>query len=162
MDCSCYAALCGLTVYRDLLTLPPVASLGKCLRALDRERGRQALDAYANVFFSLAREGYGSLSDYLTDRLRFGVSPYGEAVARGTATPRGTAAARKDIPERPPPGRLRNRYGNLAGYKGLISPVRRRQLPACRRCLLPGGGCAAHRMRFEPQGYRQGGDRLRG
>ena len=97
MDRSCYAALCGLTVYRDLLTLPPVDSLGKCLRALDRERGRQALDAYANVFFSLAREGYDSLSDYLTDRLRFGVSPYGEAVARGTATPRGTAAARRDL-----------------------------------------------------------------
>ena len=97
MNRSYSAALSGLTVYRDLLNLPPVAALRKCLRALERERSHRALDAYSDVFFALSQAGCDSLSDYLADQLRYGVSPYGEAVARGIPSERGTAAARRDV-----------------------------------------------------------------
>ena len=75
MNTSFSAALSGVTVYRSLLELSPVAAMKRLFRSLDRERGRRALDAYSAVFYALAREGYDSLSEYLSDQLRYGVSP---------------------------------------------------------------------------------------
>ena len=97
MNISFSAALSGVTVYRSLLELSPVAAMKRLFRSLDRERGRRALDAYSAVFYALAREGYDSLSEYLSDQLRYGVSPYAEAVARGRVTERLTEAARRDL-----------------------------------------------------------------
>lgn len=91
------AALAGVSVYRNLLTLPPVAALTKLLRALEWGEGQAALEGYTETFYALAQEGVDSLSAYLADQLRYGVSPYARAAARGQASPTLTQAARRDV-----------------------------------------------------------------
>lgn len=90
-----YAELCSLSIYRNLLDLPPVAYLRDLLEAM--EGGTAGLDSYANCFFALAEEGYDSLAEYLFDHLRYDESPFADAVARGRATPVMEKAARHDL-----------------------------------------------------------------
>ena len=90
-----YASLCGLTVYRNLLDRKPVAALHRLLGQL--EQGLGDVNSYADIFYALAQEGYDSLSAYLEDHLRYDESPYGEAAARGTASPTLQEAARRDV-----------------------------------------------------------------
>ena len=91
------AALAGVSVYRNLLELPPVAALRSLFRTLERGEGEAALEAYSAAFYALAQAGYDSFCTYLTDQLRYSSSPYAEAVARRQATDRLTQAARRDV-----------------------------------------------------------------
>lgn len=75
------AALAGVSVYRNLLELPPVAALRSLFRTLERGEGEAALEAYSAAFYALAQAGYDSFCTYLTDQLRYSSSPYAEAVA---------------------------------------------------------------------------------
>ena len=54
----------GLTVYRNLLSLPAI----QALNGLNAEQEAWPA-AYGNAYFALAREGYDSLAAYLTDHL---------------------------------------------------------------------------------------------
>lgn len=90
-----YAELCTISIYRNLMDLPPMAYLRDLLEA--REGGSGDLDSYANCFYALAEEGYDSLAEYLFDHLRYDESPFADAVARGRATPVMEKAARHDL-----------------------------------------------------------------
>ena len=65
------AALAGVSVYRNLLELPPVAALRSLFRTLERGEGEAALEAYSAAFYALAQAGYDSFCTYLTDQLRY-------------------------------------------------------------------------------------------
>lgn len=91
------AALTGVSVYRNLLELPPVAALRSLFRALERKSGEEGLEAYSTVFYTLAQAGYDSFCTYLTDQLRYGSSPYAEAVARHQVTDCLIQAAQRDV-----------------------------------------------------------------
>lgn len=91
------AALAGVSVYRNLLELPPVAALRDLFRALERTSGEEGLEAYSAAFYALAQAGYDSFCSYLIDQLRYGSSPYAEAVARHQETDCLTQAARHDV-----------------------------------------------------------------
>lgn len=95
MKANLYADYCSISLYRSLMDLPPMAYLRDLLEGM--ERGAADLDSYANCFFALAEEGYDSLADYLFDHLRYDESPFGDAVARGRATPAMEKAARRDL-----------------------------------------------------------------
>lgn len=90
------AALSGLTVYRNLLSLPLMQAMRRLFSALDRE-DPSWVDAYGDVFFALAQEGYTSLGRCLTDHLLYDESPYALAVARGEDTPVLRQAAEHDL-----------------------------------------------------------------
>lgn len=90
-----YADYCSISIYRNLMDLPPMAYLRDLLEAM--EGGSADLDSYANCFFALAEEGYDSLADYLFDHLRYDESPFADAVARGRVTPLMEKAARRDL-----------------------------------------------------------------
>ena len=90
------AALAGVTVYRHLLQLPPLAALTKLFRALEQQDGVTALEGYTETFYALTQEGTDSLADYLVDQLRYGVSSYAQAAAHGQAGPVLTRAAERD------------------------------------------------------------------
>lgn len=92
-----FAAISGLTVYRHLLAQPPLAALRKLFHALTQQDGMTALEGYTETFYALAQEGTDHLRDYLADQLRYGVSPYAQAVAHGQAGAVLTQAARRDI-----------------------------------------------------------------
>ena len=51
------AALAGVTVYRHLLQLPPLAALTKLFRALEQQDGVTALEGYTETFYALTQEG---------------------------------------------------------------------------------------------------------
>ena len=91
------AALAGVTVYRHLLQLPPLAALTKLFRALEQQDGVTALEGYTETFYALTQEGTDSLADYLVDQLRYGVSSYAQAAAHGQAGPVLTRAAERDL-----------------------------------------------------------------
>ena len=91
------AALAGVSVYRSLLELPPVTALRSLFRALEREAGEEGLEVYSATFYALVQAGYDSFCTYLTDQLRYGSSPYAEAVARQQATDCLTQAAQRDL-----------------------------------------------------------------
>ena len=91
------AALAGVTVYRHLLQLPPLAALTKLFRALEQQDGVTALEGYTETFYALTQEGTDSLADYLVDQLRYGVSSYAQAAAHGQAGPVLTQAAERDL-----------------------------------------------------------------
>ena len=82
----------GLTVYRNLLSLPAI----QALNGLNAEQEAWPA-AYGNAYFALAREGYDSLAAYLTDHLRYDESPFAVAVAKGEETPALTGAAAHDL-----------------------------------------------------------------
>lgn len=90
------AALSGLTVYRNLLSLPLMQAMRRLFSALDREDPGW-MDAYGDAFFALAQEGYTSLGRCLTDHLLYDESPYALAVARGEDTPALRLAAEHDL-----------------------------------------------------------------
>ena len=73
------AAFAGVTVYRHLLKLPPLAALTRLFRALEQQDGENALEGYTETFYTLTQEGTDSLSDYLVDQLRYGISSYAQA-----------------------------------------------------------------------------------
>lgn len=91
------AGLAGVSVYRNLLELPPVAALRSLFQALERGNGEEAVEGYSAVFYQLAVAGYDSLADYLTDQLYYASAPYPEAVARQRDTECLTQAAQRDV-----------------------------------------------------------------
>lgn len=91
------AAMAGITVYRHLLAQPPLASLAKLFGGLERKDGVTALEGYTETFYALTQEGTDNLRDHLANQLRYGVSPYAQAAARGQASLVLTQAARRDI-----------------------------------------------------------------
>ena len=91
------ATLAGVTVYRHLLQLPPLAALTKLFRALEQQDGVTALEWYTETFYALTQEGTDSLADYLVDQLRYGVSSYAQAAAHGQAGVVLTQAAERDL-----------------------------------------------------------------
>ena len=91
------AALAGVTVYRHLLKLPPLAALTRLFRALEQQDGENALEGYTETFYTLTQEGTDSLSDYLVDQLRYGISSYAQAAAHGQAGVVLTQAAERDL-----------------------------------------------------------------
>ena len=91
------AALAGVTVYRHLLKLPPLAALTRLFRALEQQDGENALEGYTETFYTLTQEGTDSLSDYLVDQLRYGISSYAQAAAHGQAGVVLTQAAKRDL-----------------------------------------------------------------
>lgn len=101
MNPTLFAQLSGLSVYRSLTVWDeagqkPLNAMSELLREL--HFGTDILvELYSNVFYTLATEGYDSMADYLNDHLRYDESPYGEAAARGTATPALEKAARHDL-----------------------------------------------------------------
>lgn len=98
MEQNVFAELCSLTVYRNLLELAPLIHLKGLLKGLEEGADSSNLvSGYSAVFYALAEEGYDSLTDYLSDHLRYDESPYGEVSARGKATDALTAAARHDL-----------------------------------------------------------------
>lgn len=91
------AALAGVSVFRNLLVLPPITALRSLFRALEEGEGEDGVEAYSAAFYELAQAGYDSFSDYLTDQLRYGTAPYPEAVARQRNSACLTQAAQRDV-----------------------------------------------------------------
>ena len=80
------AELCLLLLY----ALPGEKALRESLyrrlfRALEQQDGENALEGYTETFYTLTQEGTDSLSDYLVDQLRYGISSYAQAAAHGQA-----------------------------------------------------------------------------
>lgn len=95
MEQNLYAQLCSLSVYRGLLTHPPLAALRALLCAL--EEGAGSVDQYAEVFYALASEGFDSLAEYLYHHICCDESPFAEAAARGNVSGALEQAARHDL-----------------------------------------------------------------
>lgn len=100
MEKNLLAELCSLSIYANLVwELEPVKELRGLLSQLYQgsHDGESLMDLYTNVFFALAREGYDSFEDCVKDHLRYDESPYGEAAARGKASPVLVKAAQHDL-----------------------------------------------------------------
>ncbi len=91
------AALVGLSAYKNIAGLPLMRMLHDFLKAMSAKQAEAALDLYTGLFFSLEKEGYSALGDYLHDHLRYDPAPYPEAVAAGRTDERLAQAARRDI-----------------------------------------------------------------
>ncbi len=95
-----YAALRGVSAYRELMKTPLMGCVTELLDALCVRRGRQgedALNAYAALFYALREEGCEGLGDWLWDYLRYTESPYSRLIDRGGSDPALENAARRDV-----------------------------------------------------------------
>jgi predicted AAA+ superfamily ATPase len=99
MEHPLHTALCCISVYQPVTSLPPMAHLSSLLSLLEETApSPQAVyQAYTGIFYSLSKDGYDTLGAWLFDRLRFSDSPYGEAAGKGLETPALRAAAEREI-----------------------------------------------------------------
>ncbi len=91
------AALRGISAYKNITAAPPMETATALLDALSLGDGDGALRCYTDLFYSLHSEGYAGLGDWLWDMLRYGQSPYSEALETGGAGAALEAAARQDV-----------------------------------------------------------------
>lgn len=90
-------ALLGVSAYRNILEEPLMAEVTGLLEAMVRQRGTEAVERYAKIFYRLRQEGCLGLGDWLHDRLRYEEAPYPLALDQGGADPALETAARRDI-----------------------------------------------------------------
>ena len=65
------ASLMCLTAYRPLLDTPVMEQVMSLLKAIQKEKGEEALEAYTELFYTLRTAGSASIGDWLWERLRF-------------------------------------------------------------------------------------------
>ena len=80
-------ALLGVSAYRNILEEPLMAEVTGLLEAMVRQRGTEAVERYAKIFYRLRQEGCLGLGDWLHDRLRYEEAPYPLALDQGGADP---------------------------------------------------------------------------
>lgn len=99
MEHPLHMALCCVCTYQPIKALAPLSHLSSLLSLLEEPSPapEAVFHAYANIFYSLSKDGYDSLGQWLFDQLRFLESPYGEAAGKECETPALRAAAKQDI-----------------------------------------------------------------
>ncbi len=99
MEYPLHIAISCISAYQQIKELPPLFHLSKLLSlAAESSPDPEALcHSYANVFYSLCKDGYDSLGDWLFDQLRYLESPYGEAVGKSRKVPALQKAAQQEI-----------------------------------------------------------------
>ena len=90
-------ALLGVSAYRNIVEEPLMKEVSALLDAIGGGRGGEALERYANVFYSLRQEGYETLGGWLRDKLRYEDGPYPRLVERGGEDRALSAAAERDV-----------------------------------------------------------------
>lgn len=90
-------ALLGVSAYWNIMDEPLMKEVSALLDAASGGRGGEALERYAAVFYRLRREGYGTLGDWLHDKLRYEDGPYPRLVERGGEDRELTGAAERDV-----------------------------------------------------------------
>lgn len=91
------ASLMCLTAYRPLLDAPVMERVMELLKAIKKEKGEDALEAYIGLFYTLRDAGYDSIGGWLWERLRFDESPYARLAEQGEGDPVLEQAARRDV-----------------------------------------------------------------
>ena len=91
------ASLMCLTAYRPLLDTPVMEQVMSLLKAIQKEKGEEALEAYTELFYTLRTAGSASIGDWLWERLRFDESPYARLAEQGANDPILEQAARRDV-----------------------------------------------------------------
>ncbi len=91
------ASLMCLTAYRPLLDTPVMERVMELLKAIKKEKGEDALEAYTGLFYTLRDAGYDSIGGWLWERLRFDESPYARLAEQGAGDPVLEQAARRDV-----------------------------------------------------------------
>ena len=91
------ASLMCLTAYRPLLDTPVMERVMELLKAIKKEKGEDALEAYTGLFYTLRDAGYDSIGGWLWERLRFDESPYARLAEQGEGDPVLEQAARRDV-----------------------------------------------------------------
>ena len=91
------ASLMCLTAYRPLLDTPVMEQVMSLLKAIKKEKGEEALEAYTGLFYTLRTAGFDSIGDWLWERLRFDESPYARLAEQGASDPVLEQAARRDV-----------------------------------------------------------------
>lgn len=104
MEQNLHKQLCGLTVYRNLLSCKPLETLKELLELLEEIESNPLngastwlIDLYANVFYALAEEGYDSMADCISNHIRYDESPFANAAARKHISKVMEQAARHDL-----------------------------------------------------------------
>ncbi|MCI8478755.1 MAG: DUF815 domain-containing protein [Oscillospiraceae bacterium] len=87
----------GTAAYRHLLHQPVPAAALALLDGLSAGCGDSAIEHYAQLFYTLASEGYSSLGSWFWDALRYQEAPYPICLEQGREDPLLEQAARRDI-----------------------------------------------------------------
>lgn len=100
MNDNLYQQLCGLTVYRSVMSCKPMENLKALLEELEKQHVNSSgrlIDLYADVFYALAEGGYDSMAECIRDHIRYDESPFANAAARRTVSKVMESAARHDL-----------------------------------------------------------------
>lgn len=86
----------SLSVFRNLLTLPALASLQKLLQQMENGQP-EMVESYAELLYAVRKESCATLQNYLDQHLRYDDTAFGRAVAAGTVTETDLDAAHYDL-----------------------------------------------------------------
>ena len=92
-----YAALQGVSAYREVTNTALLGGVCMLLDALRRKNGEEALEYYVSRFHLLRSDGCEGLGDWLWDWLRYNETPYSRLIDQGKSDPALENAARRDI-----------------------------------------------------------------
>ena len=92
-----YAALQGVSAYREVTNTTLLGGVCTLLDALRRKNGEEALEYYVSRFHLLRSDGCEGLGDWLWDWLRYNETPYSRLIDQGKSDPALENAARRDI-----------------------------------------------------------------
>lgn len=92
-----HAALRGISAYRELMDVCVMECAERLLFFLKANNGESALMFYADLFYTLRKEGYEGLGDWLWDQLRYTETPYSRLIDQGRSDPALENAARRDV-----------------------------------------------------------------
>ena len=91
------AATQGISAHRELMGTAIMQMTDQIFLMLAYQNGENALNAYAELFYALRKEGCEGLGDWLWDYLRYTETPYARLMERGGSDPALENAARRDI-----------------------------------------------------------------
>ena len=92
-----HLAVRGISAYRPILDTPLMTLVDRFFSAYRRSAGEEALDCYIQLFYTLRREGFQGLGDWVWDYLRYTESPFGTLIAQGKQDPALENAAQRDV-----------------------------------------------------------------
>ena len=91
------AHLRGVSAYRFLMETDVMKRVCAMLDGICLGDGEKALEAYADLFYTLRQEGFWGIGDWLWDNLRYQTSPYGLLAEQGGVDPALENAARREV-----------------------------------------------------------------
>ena len=91
------ACLQGVSAYREVMETELMKQVRLMLDGICLSRGEQALDAYTAVFYTLRKDGFLSIGEWLWDVLRYQSSPYGRLAEGEESDPALANAARREV-----------------------------------------------------------------